>query len=124
MEQAFTDLFNNQYLRLLVVVIVLDILAGTVRAIIQKALNSSIGTTGLLKHMLILISISVLTIFAPLFELGVIANTFIAFYIFQYGLSIVENWEAIGLPVPQWVKERMNNKKLEYNEKPIDLLKK
>lgn len=124
MEQAFTDLFNNQYLRLLVVVIVLDILAGTVRAIIQRALNSSIGTVGLLKHMLVLISISVLTIFAPLFELGVIANTFIAFYIFQYGLSIVENWEAIGLPVPQWVKERMNNKKLEYNEKPIDLLKK
>lgn len=124
MEQAFTDLFNNQYLRLLVVVIVLDILAGTVRAIIQRALNSSIGTIGLLKHMLVLISISVLTIFAPLFELGVIANTFIAFYIFQYGLSIVENWEAIGLPVPQWVKERMNNKKLEYNEKPIDLLKK
>lgn len=124
MEQAFTDLLNNQYLRLLVVVIVLDILAGTVRAIIQKALNSSIGTIGLLKHMLVLISISVLTIFAPLFELGVIANTFIAFYIFQYGLSIVENWEAIGLPVPQWVKERMNNKKLEYNEKPIDLLKK
>lgn len=124
MEQAFTDLFNNQYLRLLVVVIVLDILAGTVRAIIQRALNSSIGTIGLLKHMLVLISISVLTIFAPLFELAVVANTFIAFYIFQYGLSIVENWEAIGLPVPQWVKERMNNKKLEYNEKPIDLLKK
>lgn len=124
MEQAFTDLFNNQYLRLLIVVIVLDILAGTVRAIIQKALNSSIGTVGLLKHMLVLISISVLTIFAPLFELGVIANTFIGFYIFQYGLSIVENWEAIGLPVPKWVKERMDNKKLEYNEKPIDIFKK
>ena len=124
MEQAFIDLFNNQYLRLLVVVIVLDILAGTVRAIIQKALNSSIGTVGLLKHMLVLISISVLTIFAPLFELGVIANTFIGFYIFQYGLSIVENWEAIGLPVPKWVKERMDNKKLEYNEKPIDIFKK
>ena len=124
MEQTFIDLFNNQYLRFLVVVIVLDILAGTVRAIIQKALNSSIGTTGLLKHMLILISISVLAIFAPLFELEVIANSFIAFYIFQYGLSIVENWQAIGLPVPQWVKERMNNKKMELNEKPIDLLKK
>lgn len=124
MEQTFIDLFNNQYLRFLVVVIVLDILAGTVRAIIQRALNSSIGTTGLLKHMLILISISVLTIFAPLFELGVIANSFIAFYIFQYGLSIVENWQAIGLPVPNWVKERMNNKKLELNEKPIDLFKK
>lgn len=124
MEQTFIDLFNNPYLRLLVVVIVLDILAGTVRAIIQRALNSSIGTTGLLKHMLILISISVLTIFAPLFELGVIANSFIAFYIFQYGLSIVENWQAIGLPVPQWVKERMNNKKMELDEKPIDLFKK
>ena len=124
MEQAFTDLFNNEYLRLLVVVILLDILAGTVRAIIQKALNSSIGTNGLLKHMLILISISVLTIFAPLFDLVFVSNAFIGFYIFQYGLSIVENWEAIGLPVPEWVKERMNNKKLEIDEKPIDLLKK
>ena len=124
MEQPFIDLFNNQYLRLLLVVIVLDILAGTVRAIIQKALNSSIGTTGLLKHMLILISISVLTIFAPLFDLVLVSNAFIGFYIFQYGLSIVENWEAIGLPVPKWVKERMNNKKMELNEKPIDLLKK
>ena len=124
MEQTFIDLFNNQYLRLLVVVILLDILAGTVRAIIQKALNSSIGTTGLLKHMLILISISVLAIFAPLFDLVLVANAFIGFYIFQYGLSIVENWQAIGLPVPNWVKERMNNKKMELNEKPIDLLKK
>ena len=124
MEQPFIDLFNNQYLRFLVVVILLDILAGTVRAIIQKALNSSIGTTGLLKHMLILISISVLAIFAPLFDLVLVANAFIGFYIFQYGLSIVENWEAIGLPVPKWVKERMNNKKMELNEKPIDLLKK
>ena len=124
MEQTFIDLFNNQYLRFLVVVIVLDILAGTVRAIIQRALNSSIGTTGLLKHMLILISISVLTIFAPLFDLVLVSNAFIGFYIFQYGLSIVENWEAIGLPVPKWVKERMNNKKLELDEKPIDLLKK
>ena len=124
MEQTFIDLINNEYLRLLVVVILLDILAGTVRAIIQKVLNSSIGTTGLLKHMLILISISVLTIFAPLFDLVLVSNAFIGFYIFQYGLSIVENWEAIGLPVPNWVKERMNNKKLELDEKPIDLLKK
>lgn len=54
--------------------------------------------------------------FAPLFELGVVANTFIGFYIFQYGLSIVENWEAIGLPVPEWVKQHIKNKKREYDE--------
>ena len=54
--------------------------------------------------------------FAPLFELKTEANIFICFYIFQYGLSVTENWEAIGLPVPEWVKNRMRNKKKEYDE--------
>lgn len=119
MGALFVGLMTNPYFKFLLIVTVLDILAGTVRAIIQRKLNSSIGTVGLLKHMLILISISILTIFAPLFELGVIANTFIAFYIFQYGLSVVENWEAIGLPVPKWVKSHMMNKKKEYDDHDI-----
>lgn len=122
MEVLFLTLMGNHYLKFLIIVIVLDIIAGTTRAIIQKRLNSSIGTVGLLKHMLVLITISILTMFAPLFELGVVANTFIGFYIFQYGLSIVENWEAIGLPVPGWVKQHIKNKKREYdeNDNPIN----
>lgn len=116
MEALLIELINNPYFKFLIIVVILDIIAGTVRAIIQKRLNSSIGTVGLLKHMLILITISILTMFAPLFELGVVANTFIGFYIFQYGLSIVENWEAIGLPVPGWVKRHIKNKKMEYDE--------
>lgn len=116
MGVLFLTLMDNHYLKFLIIVVVLDIIAGTTRAIIQKRLNSSVGTVGLLKHMLVLITISILAMFAPLFELGVVANTFIGFYIFQYGLSIVENWEAIGLPVPEWVKQHIKNKKREYDE--------
>lgn len=117
----FLDMMNtvvsNPYFKILVSVILLDILAGTIRAIIQKRLNSSIGTIGLLKHMLIIITLTVLVIFAPLVQLQVVANTIIGFYIFQYGLSIVENWEAIGLPVPTWLKIHIKNtkKKLDKN---------
>lgn len=116
MEALLIELINNPYFKFLIIVVILDIIAGTVRAIIQKRLNSSIGTIGLLKHMLVLITISILTMFAPVFELGVVANTFIGFYIFQYGLSVVENWEAIGLPVPRWVKSHIKNKKKQYDE--------
>ena len=123
MELLFSTLMNNSYLKFLIIVIVLDIIAGTVRAIIQKRLNSSIGTVGLLKHMLVLITISILVMFAPLFELGVLANTLIGFYIFQYGLSVSENWEAIGLPLPKWVKDRMENKKREYDENDFNQYK-
>jgi toxin secretion/phage lysis holin len=116
MEKLFLNLLANPYLRLLIIVIVLDTIAGTARAIIQKRLNSSIGTTGLLKNTLILISIAILILFAPLFKLETEANIFTGFYLFQYGLSVIENWEAIGLPVPKWVKDRMENKKREYDE--------
>ena len=116
MEKLFLNLLANPYLKLLIIVIVLDTIAGTARAIIQKRLNSSIGTAGLLKNTLILISIAILILFAPMFKLETEANIFTGFYLFQYGLSVIENWEAIGLPVPEWVKERMTNKKKEYDE--------
>lgn len=116
MEKLFLDLMANPYLKFFIIVIVLDTISGITRAIIQKRLNSSIGTTGLLKNTLIFISITILIMFAPLFKLETEANILTGFYLFQYGLSIIENWEAIGLPVPQWVKDRMSNKKREYDE--------
>lgn len=58
--------------------------------------------------------------FAPVVQLQVVANTIIGFYIFQYGLSIVENWEAIGLPVPNWLKMHIKNKKKQLdNTNPL-----
>lgn len=115
-QEAFDLVISNPYFKILVSVILLDILAGTCRAIIQKRLNSSTGTIGLLKHSLIIITLTVLVMFAPLVQLQVIANTIIGFYIFQYGLSIVENWEAIGLPVPTWLKIHIKNKKKQLDK--------
>lgn len=114
------EVIHNKYFHILLAVIVLDILAGTIRAILQKRLNSSIGTVGLLKHMLIIVTLSVIVLFAPAFDLKVVANTIIGFYTFQYALSIVENWEAIGLPVPKWVKSHIKNKKKQLDgEDPL-----
>lgn len=116
MEKLFLDLMANPYLKLLIIAIVLDTIAGTARAIIQKRLNSSTGTTGLLKNTLVFISIVILVTFAPMFKLETEVDILTCFYLFQYGLSIIENWEAIGLPVPGWVKDFMSNKKREYDD--------
>lgn len=120
-QEAFDIVASNPYFKILVSVILLDVLAGTCRAIIQKRLNSSTGTIGLLKHSLIIITLTVLVVFAPLVQLQVLANTLVGFYIFQYGLSIVENWEAIGLPVPTWLKIHIKNKKKQLDKaNPLD----
>ena len=35
----------------------------------------------------------------------VIADSFIVFFISQYGISFVENWGQIGLPMPDFVRQ-------------------
>lgn len=37
-----------------------------------------------------------------------IATTFVWFYIAMYGISITENFGQLGLPIPDWVKERLS----------------
>lgn len=70
--------------------------------------------------MLIVVTLGVITGFAPLVELGIVANGFIMFYLFQYGVSIVENWEAVGLPVPSGLKKFLDKRKKELDEREYD----
>ncbi|WP_080680673.1 phage holin family protein [Levilactobacillus brevis] len=68
--------------------------------------DSSIGLYGLAKHLLIMLL--VITIYPVLDVLGfdTISNSVVLFYIAEYAISILENLEVMGFPIPDFLRIR------------------
>lgn len=94
----------------LFVVIVLDYITGLVKAGILHELSSEIGFKGILKKMLILLVVAMAHVIDECVGSGETwRNIAIVFYICNEGLSILENAVACGLPVPERLKEILEN---------------
>lgn len=102
----------------LIAFMALDYITGVVVAIIEKRLSSEVGFRGLAKKFLILVFVAV----------GHIADTYILggtpaamsavmlFYMANEGISIIENAAALGLPVPQKIKNVLRQIKSKSGE--------
>lgn len=98
---------NSCYIQIFILSIIFDISTGYLKNIIgvsnesSKGLDSSIGVQGLIKHVIVLFL--VLTIYPYLTALGFItyANSIVGFYIFNYGVSIIENLNEMGIKLPK-----------------------
>lgn len=97
---------KNPLLLTLFITIAFDIIIGTLKALVKGIANSSISKTGITKHIgIVLLVMLVIIIFKPL-EMESLINTVILFYIASYILSILENLSLLGIPLPEWLKER------------------
>lgn len=99
----------------LVAFMVLDYISGILAAISVKKLSSKVGFKGIAKKLLILVFVSVghITDTYVLGGVPVAMTAVILFYIANEGISIVENASELGLPVPQKIKnvlEQIKNK--------------
>lgn len=54
-------------------------------------------------------------------QLEPVAQSFILFFIAQHGISVVENWGQLGLPLPNMIAKYFDKLNRETNE--IDLTK-
>ena len=112
----YYELFNDAYIHIFGGVIVLDILTGVAKAWVTKTLNSTIGRRGVIEHLAVLVL--GVTIYPYLNFLGFeeVAATFIFFFIVTYGLSLIENLSAIGVPFPKGLKKRLEKIKKQFDE--------
>lgn len=116
--ENFISLLNNDGMKVLIVVIVLDLILGILRAIRKKSINSCIGIDGMIRKVGMLIVIVFLTIIDSIIHLdliGFIPETLrnslklgkvgisclfnILFIIFEI-LSIFKNMILCKLPIP------------------------
>jgi toxin secretion/phage lysis holin len=91
----------------LVAFVSLDYITGVIAAIYEKKLNSEIGYKGILKKILIFIVVFMANIIdTQLIQNGSAVRTaIIFFYVYNEGISILENVSRTGLPVSVKLKE-------------------
>lgn len=91
----------------LVVFMALDYITGLMCAIMDKKLSSAVGFKGICKKVLILMLVGV----ANILDVHVVGQgsalrgAVIAFYLSNEGLSLLENAAYIGLPIPDKLRE-------------------
>lgn len=89
-------------LEILLWMIVLDYITGVFKAIFNKKLNSEVGIKGVIKKVGYLIIVAVAVMLDRIIgDTGAIRNIVIFFFVANEGISLVENWVAMGLPMPQ-----------------------
>ena len=92
----------------LLILITVDYITGFLRAIYDKKLNSAIGTRGIIRKVGCLALVGVATqLDYILGHTGTIRIVVIYFFVANEGLSIIENWAGMGLPIPKKLKEAL-----------------
>ncbi len=95
------------FLYALVVFVVLDYLTGVLCAILDHRLSSEVGARGIFKKVVIfaLVGVGHMLDELVLGGSGTIRTAVVFFYLSNEGVSILENAAHIGLPVPQKLKD-------------------
>ena len=92
-------------LRLLIVLIVADYVTGIAAAIKLQKLDSSVGFTGLIKKVIILILVWVGFELDKSLGSQFLRNAIIFFYASNEGVSVLENTSKLGVPYPDKLKD-------------------
>ena len=95
------------FLYALLAFVIIDYITGVMVAAIQKKVSSEVGFKGICKKVLIFILVGMANIVdAQIIGNGsAIRTAVIFFYLSNEGISILENSAIIGLPVPQKLKD-------------------
>lgn len=95
------------FLYALIVFVVVDYLTGIMVAVLKKELSSEVGFHGIFKKVVIfaLVAVGHIVDTHVIQNGSVIRTAVIFFYLSNEGISILENASLIGLPVPQKLKD-------------------
>lgn len=125
--EKFVLLFNNEGMKVLIIVIVLDTILGILRAIREKGLNSCIGIDGMIRKVGMLIVMLFLVVIDYIIDLNLIgfipenardilqlkdvgiSSLFNILFIIFETLSIFKNMILCKLPIPKKLQSYLEN---------------
>lgn len=100
----------------LIAFMIIDYITGVMNAIVKKELSSAIGFKGIFRKITILCLVGVATYLDTMLGVDMLRYLTICFYIANEGISLLENSSNLGLPIPQKIKdvlEQLKNKEKE-----------
>ena len=91
----------------LVIFVAVDYITGVMCAVADKKLSSAVGFKGICRKVLIFLLVGLAHILDTqiLHETGILRTAVIFFFLSNDGLSILENAAHLGLPIPQALKD-------------------
>lgn len=105
-------------LQLLLFIVVLDYVTGVCKAIYNKKLNSEVGLKGIVKKLGYFIVVAVAVVLDRIMgDTGAVRTLVIYFFVANEGISILENWGGMGLPLPQKLTELLEQLKNDNDPK-------
>lgn len=96
--------------------IMFDILTGVAVAFKNKVVNSKINKTGITKNLTVLVFVIFFSDLFVSYKMNDLSDIVISFYIGSYALSIFENLTMLGVPFPEWLKNKFLVLKDESNK--------
>ena len=104
---------RDGFVNVLITFVVIDYIMGVMVAYSKHELSSSIGYNGICRKMAIFCLIGVAHVIDVhvLGDATALRTPVTLFYAANEGISIIENANALGLPIPQFLKTRLLNLK-------------
>lgn len=94
-----------------------DYISGIMCGITNKELSSEVGFKGIFKKIMILLLVGVTNLLGQATGIEGLRYIVISFYLANEGISIIENASILGLPVPQKIKDVLEQLKSNTSEK-------
>ncbi len=113
--QNLVNLTHSGYLQILIWAIIIDVVSGYAKAFKLKKYNSTIGINGLIRHILVLFIMTIIGVYARALNQLPISIGICCFFIANYVLSIIENFDELGIKFPSWVRKFFEKMKDESN---------
>ena len=88
----------------LVAFIVIDYFTGILKAIFNRQLSSKIGINGIIKKVLILVTVGIAVLIETNLSIPAVREIVMMFFICNEGISLLENISQMGIPVPKKLK--------------------
>lgn len=117
--EAYRRIATVSYYQIFIASVLIDVISGFAKSFINKEANSTKGLLGVIKHLLVVLLVLTVAPYLTLIGAQWVSQWFLTFFIASYGISIVENYAQLGLPMPDFVKQYFE--KLLRTSNEIDL---
>ena len=99
------NLASSPLFQILLWIIVLDIITGYAKAIKNRTLDSKVSTNGWIRHFIVFIIVFIVGVYSRILNQQGFSYLLCSGFIGSYGLSLLENLEAIGVWFPKGFKD-------------------
>ncbi|WP_215507596.1 phage holin family protein [Peptoniphilus sp. EMRHCC_23] len=117
---AYSRITKINLYHLFTILVILDVVSGWAKAIVNKDLDSKVGAAGIAKHLAVILLIFLTCPYLWLLGFGWLAKFLIYSMGATYGVSIVENYSDMGMPLPKWFAQFFRRIQSEINEVSLD----